>query len=1753
MARPDDSGTAILPEASLRDALGPRFRLVRRLGDGESGTSWLAVDREAGERRVVKAFREGNGPEGAADRIRKEGEALRSLSHPNVVRLREVVSAPDRGIACLVTDYVPGTTLLELAGRGMLPRRDVLDILVGCARALGALHRAGLVHGDLQPRNVVVKGGAGQRVPVLIDLGLSSAAGRRRPAEVTGTLGFLAPEVLLQGNPDLRADLYSLGALLCFLLSGEPPVAPEEILRALARGLDPFRRADQQFRGSIPAEFSSLLGRLLSRYPAARHQSASEVIEAVNLLFGTGYDGGSGESARPSLAEPPFAGRVRERRALLRGVLRARSGRGPRILVVEGPAGSGRSRLLREAVRLLEYRGQRCLSVRPSEGPAFAAVHAALREIREHLPPKAAAALAEAAAPGPGPEDEGEMERAGGRLLQVLRHLFSARKPPLLVLDGIAEVDVPSLRLLRRFLLDPARAVRPALVLAAFPEGGIDRLPVAARALAAVLDRPGETRRIPLHPFSVRGTDEFLRVLLPLEPFPVGLAEAIHERTGGLVAGIVDAAYALLEGDRIGYRSSGWYLRRPRDPLPVSRTAGEAARRRLEALGPAERTALSLLALAGGRATKSAWREVLRRAGVAAEAAASLESRGLVQEDTGREEVGIPSQAARDVLLDGTAEEKAARNGILADVEAAEGRGGGPRAAACLLAAGRTAEAIRAGGSALRALRLTYRLSEARALADALIAGLRGTPGAPGRAALYDEAARCCGLLGLHEEAGRLAREGLEGTQDPAGRRSLLLRLCEEEAALGRSPDALVAELRGLGPSPGEEARAELARARASFTRGEWGDAEVVLRGLLPRVGDDPETRLRLLAGLAGVRLRLGDMEGSEGLREESLRLAEEIGDATSAATIRLNGARAQVRRRRYRATLALLKEAEAGLGLGVEAVTEAGLHSTRVSALESLGKWRRAREEAGRAVALVEGAGLDGERPRAYRRMGFAAGMLGDAESAIRWMTRALAAATEASDVKEERAVRLALAGLFLDRGERDRAGALLEGMAGLRGRPGEFTTDVAFLRLEFDALDAEEALDRVRSLLGSPERNAWPSEEAWLRRADAGLFARAGRVDEAAARLEAMAKEHLRAGEADDLARVLVLLGTACATPGDVRVSRAMERARRLARRLENVALRAEVLEACADHFRAIPEREAFAVQCAAEAADLYGAASLAGRAESVEQRLLDGAVRGTWNGLRPEKLAWVLEQTAKVNEAEDPGEVLVALLDSAISFTGADRGSLVLGTAAGLEVRAARSMDEEDLGSPETSVSMNLLRRAVETGKPVLTTDAGRDERFSSFYSVRDFRLRSVLVVPIRRGAKVLGAFYLDNRFLEGVFREEDLAALEALASQAALAFENVSYRARIRDLNRSLEARVDAQEKELVGIRSTVRSIRRETKYAYAEIFRRQGAMAETLRLVDRAVDSEVSVLIEGESGTGKELVARAIHFHGPLKERPFVVVNCAAMTETLIESELFGHRKGAFTGATSDHKGQIEAANGGTLFLDEIGEISPATQVKLLRVLQFGEYTPVGSNEARKARFRLLAATNRDLRKAIAEGRFREDLYYRVAVFPVRVPPLRDRPQDIPGMAHALVLRFVHEFGRGPRRMSRNAVARLLEHDWPGNVRELENVLRRAVLTTPGDVIQPQDLAIEARHSPGTAPALKRASSRVSGGLRPREEMMVRRTLERGRISLREWVSLSGTSRATAARDLSRLVGLKVLVRRGRTASAYYQVASFRGR
>ncbi|HZO13659.1 MAG TPA: sigma 54-interacting transcriptional regulator, partial [Polyangiaceae bacterium] len=461
---------------------------------------------------------------------------------------------------------------------------------------------------------------------------------------------------------------------------------------------------------------------------------------------------------------------------------------------------------------------------------------------------------------------------------------------------------------------------------------------------------------------------------------------------------------------------------------------------------------------------------------------------------------------------------------------------------------------------------------------------------------------------------------------------------------------------------------------------------------------------------------------------------------------------------------------------------------------------------------------------------------------------------------------------------------------------------------------------------------------------------------------------------------------------------------------------------------------------------------------------------ARRDTQPTAKPEStmLERLLDINKRINSSLATDAILECTIDSALELTGAERGFLIMRSGVRLELAIARNLDPSTAQADEIAFSRSIAERVIETGEALITVDAARDERFQDQRSIHDMRLKSVLSVPIRTRDGVLGALYLDHRYKRAIFTEEARSVLAAFADQVAIALTNArlveQLSRRTKDLERErkrIEKLMHGQARQIDRLTEEVRAAQRT---GHGPIVGTSPAMQRAFATLERLTHANVPVLITGESGTGKELFARALHMDGPRKDGPMVAINCGALPEMLLESELFGHVRGAFTGADRDREGLFVTARGGTLFLDELAEMSPAMQVKLLRVLQEHEVHPVGARRAVAIDVRLVCATHKNLREEIARGRFREDLYYRVSVVEISVPPLRERPEDIPELVRHFLERASTMASRPAPRLTPEALRALMQNPWRGNVRELENVVTRAVLLAD-NVIDTHDLAL----------------------------------------------------------------------------------------
>jgi len=426
---------------------------------------------------------------------------------------------------------------------------------------------------------------------------------------------------------------------------------------------------------------------------------------------------------------------------------------------------------------------------------------------------------------------------------------------------------------------------------------------------------------------------------------------------------------------------------------------------------------------------------------------------------------------------------------------------------------------------------------------------------------------------------------------------------------------------------------------------------------------------------------------------------------------------------------------------------------------------------------------------------------------------------------------------------------------------------------------------------------------------------------------------------------------------------------------------------------------------------------------------------------------RLAFELAKSTDVSRMADLA--LAGLFES----TQADAGALLtlrdadaISTGDTLQILAARSDTDLDY----QPISNFLTETVIGDGQAVLARNVMDDSALGIRDSAGEIHTTSVICAPIRQGEHVIGVIHLYSTDPDRALDPDDLEFTLAVADTVAVALENLNRRKELAenltqmlDENLQLRERLEAQS-EIVGTSSAMRRVARE---------------------IQQAAPSRATVLIRGESGVGKELVARAVHFSSPRRKGPFVCLNCAALSESLLESELFGHERGAFTGATDRKIGKFEAADRGTLMLDEIGEMSPTIQAKFLRVLEGHPFERVGGSKAIEVDVRVIAATNRDLEKDVADGRFRRDLYFRLHVLEIVVPALRKRPDDIPLLAKHFLARFRLETGRKIRGFSPEAIEEMTRYRWPGNVRELKNVVERAVVLVREDVIDREDLVL----------------------------------------------------------------------------------------
>ena len=992
----------------------------------------------------------------------------------------------------------------------------------------------------------------------------------------------------------------------------------------------------------------------------------------------------------------------------------------------------------------------------------------------------------------------------------------------------------------------------------------------------------------------------------------------------------------------------------------------------------------------------------------------------------------------------------------------------------------------------------------APAVADAVRAALAPDAIASRARALYQLArdrgvppARCAGLLlALPLDADLAARA-----------------LVEAEAALARGAPRQALQ---LAEHVGDAPRAALLAARAALVLGDYPRA----RAALARADGDAAQRTAARLVAARVAQRAGDLAGAEAILDALIPIAP--------ADAELHGARARllVARGRYRDAIATVAAVEP-----VPATAAGALCAeARATAHLYLGELDLAGVHVTTALAIGQATGDDAVRARALVVRGMLAQAHGDLLAATVLYRDATAAARLGGD---GHCAAVALQNHAAALAERGLHGAALPALAAASaelvglGKVGELAAVDANRAVSLYACGhADAAAIAADAALARATTAGLPVPRFYARLVQGDLAAgRGDDDDDAAAHYRAAWDDAVAAGLPDrghaqrglaevapDAATADAALATVAAldSDDDDRARTLLARGRVARRGLATeplpplVAGLTTVAERARDAGRHDRAWRALAIAAAlATTVDDPAAATLAARARAGFDELVAATPEPWRAGLMTDRdlaaitalatpapavvvpvaaaptdrLRRLLGLARRLSADVPLARILDEVIDAAIELTGGERAFVLLRNDAEpdapLEVAAARGFVTDAL--TPTAISRSIAHRAIASGEAVVTVDAGADERFDGAASITALRLRSVVAVPLLDRGAVLGCLYVDHRVRTSAFDDHAAATLTELAALAAVAIAAARLVARARRdaeaiaaLNARLAAEIAERDAELVVVRAAAPT--RPRRAGLDAIVGESPAIVAVLGLIERAAQVALPVAIAGESGTGKELCARAVHDAGPRRDRPFVAINCGALPEALLESELFGHVKGAFTGADRERKGLFEIADGGTLFLDEIADTSPGLQAKLLRVVQDGVVRRVGDERTRKVEVRLVTAARVPLAELVTAGRFRDDLRYRLDVIAITLPPLRTRATDLPALIAHLLARIAGD--RPPPRVSKDASRALARYAWPGNIRELENALARAV-ALGSDPITVDDLP-EALRGPGVA-------------------------------------------------------------------------------
>ncbi len=1586
-------------------------------------------------------------------RFRHEVRLLSETRHPNVVEVYDFGVLPG-DFPFLTMELLSGESVAErLHGRGW----DVFfDAAIQAAAGLAHIHRQGVVHMDLKPANLGLARSSAQSQedrPVLkiLDFGLAQERRGTLDRRIRGTLAYTAPEVLLQDDYDHRADLYSLGMTLFELATGILPSAGEdhEAIRFHLEGELPDPLA---LRPDLPPALASILVRLLRRDPGERYASAGRLLADLATAAGRPVDAAGLSFSEGRVLASRLVGRGDALERLRSGLAEAAAGQGG-ALVIEGEEGVGKSRLLREFRLFAAVEGAR---IGRGRGTAEAAqplgpFAEALRSVGLEVP---------SLAPNAPPGEFGR--RARYRLYREIALDLAAHSqtgPPLvLLLDDLHLAEAESEELLR-YLGEELREFRVLVAATRRPAEG-------ARGDE---DGGGALRRLALGPLGKEETAHLVDACLGTSHLPASFYSWVHGETRGLPGPVQQLLRHLVDDGVLLYREGEWKPSLPALARWGSSPGGRDAQdwQRLQGVPAAERELLDAAAVIAEAFSLSLLTALLAKDPQDLyERLASLAGQGHLERlrEAGGAVYRLPQRRLQQALygqLDG--ERRVTLHSRLAALLEARLLQGEPGWTAAV------AEHFWRGGDRARSLPYLLRAgAEATAVyAYAQAATFYGRAAEAAAAFAAEATARALAAqaealegAGLYPRALRVYQDLLKRPElhqeDRLFVARLLLRQGRLHTRLGEHTQALETHEKGLRSALDEpELEIDLMQGKALAQRdlGDWEAAFQTARTALAQARRQSLERQRahLLNTLGMLYSDRGDWRRAGRLTRRGLWAAERSGDAALCLTLRNNLGNVLWKTGRYEEALDLYRRNLAQCEQTHDPWGELfALNNLGIMEC-SRGNWLQARDPLVRSADVARRLGARENEALSRLNLGEVEEILGNWPRAERHYERALKLLDNMPEHPDRFSVLAQLASLDRKRGRsaeaERRAREALAGAERVGDRDLLASCHYQLGLVEKDRDDLEAAGASLRRALDLWEETGTKQSLARVHVSLADLAMRGGDLDRAE-RHAAEARQRIdELGDRFNRAKLYSVEGRLASARDEV------ETGERLF--AEGVRL-LEELETPYEHARSLYEwglrtwnvdTALRRLRHALVGFERLGAETELRRAGGALDRIREQQRLALGKGANE-----VLYEVIKViNSTLDLQEVLSRTMDLVLERLGAERGMIVLvhRLTRELEVAVTRNLGG-DIEEEGRLLSESVVRRVIESREPVLAVDAMTDGRFAGAKSIVARHIVSLLCVPLAIKDRLAGAIYVDHRESRHLFGQGDLELLVAFADQAAVAIENAR-------LYSELEASRLHLKEENESLRSEILS-----SHNLGSLIGKSQVILDLRQMLEKVAQSPSTVLVRGESGTGKGLVARTVHSISARRQAPFIHFNCAALPETLVESELFGHEKGAFTGAAGLKPGRFELANHGTIFLDEIGKVSLAAQSKLLRVVEDKEFERVGGTRTLKADVRIIAATNLDLEEAIQRNEFREDLFYRLNILPIVLPPLRDRKEDIPYLVEHFLAKISRDLGRQPKELDPAVLDLFAAYSWPGNVRELEAAIHRTCVLAAGGTLRVAD-------------------------------------------------------------------------------------------